>query len=778
MSRNTMPRAAAVSVLIGLGLCGGGAQAAGYKAEIVRTQYGIPHVTAADYGGAGYGQAYAFLEDNLCLIADKIVTVNGERSKYFGPDATNVVSFAETRNLDSDFFFKANLDRAALRKAFAATSPDYQALVRGYVAGYNRFLKDHPADKRPVACREAWVRPIAVDDMLLLNEERMIQASGGAWLKQAVAAAPPAASPVAQAGPGLPLEPETFGLGSNGWAFGRSVTANRSGVLLGNPHFPWETTNRFYELHLTVPGKLDVMGVTIAGAPGMSIGFNHDVAWTHTVSTDRHFTIFELALDPKDPTAYLVDGKATPMARRQVSVEVKGEAQPRSRTFYSSVYGPIVVMPQVGVTWSAKTAYALKDANRNNIRSGDAWLEIARARSVGEIRASIVKTLGIPWVNTIAADRNGDILYADVTATPNVPDAKLKACAPASGLGPLAATARIYVLDGSKSACDWDVAPGTAAPGLLPGETMPAQIRTDYVANSNDSYWLANGQAPMAAQPAIVGPTGVMQNLRTRLGLMEIAARLDGSDGLAGRTVDPAAVKEMLYANRNLAAELVLDDLARLCGGTTSVTLAGGKSVDVAQACAVLARWDRRMNLDSVGAHVFVEFWRNAEKIPDLWATGFDPADPIHTPRGLKTDPETGAKVMQALAQAVDLLATANIPLDAPWGQVQVAVRGDLRIPVHGGEGSDGVLNAQQSKLVPGVGFVPYHGSSYIQVVTFDAKGPVADGILTYDQSTDPASPHYADQTLLHARKQWVRLPFHRADIEADPAVTRETIRE
>ena len=161
MSRNTTPRAAAVSVLIGLGLCAGGAQAAGYKAEIVRTQYGIPHVTAADYGSAGYGQAYAFLEDNLCLIADKIVSVNGERSKYFGPDGTTVVSFAETKNLDSDFFFKANLDRAALRKAFAATSPDYQALVRGYVAGYNRFLKDHPADKRPVACRGGVAAPLA-----------------------------------------------------------------------------------------------------------------------------------------------------------------------------------------------------------------------------------------------------------------------------------------------------------------------------------------------------------------------------------------------------------------------------------------------------------------------------------------------------------------------------------------------------------------------------------------------------------------------------------------
>jgi acyl-homoserine-lactone acylase len=767
-----------VSAFALMALAASAAGAATYKAEIARTQYGVPHITAADYGGVGFGQAYAFAEDNLCLLADKVVTVNGERSKYFGPDEVNVVSFAEARNLETDFFFKANLDIDNLRRNFAATSADYQALVRGYAAGYNRFLKDVAPGQRPVACRDAaWVRPLSLDDMLRLNEERMIQASAGAWIRQINAAAPPAApKPVAANTVGLPLEPETLGLGSNAWAFGRAATANGSGLLLGNPHFPWETTNRFYEAHLTVPGKLDVMGVTIGGAPGMSIGFNHDVAWSHTVSTDRHFTVFELALDPKDPTAYLLDGKAVRMSRRTISVEVRGEAQPRTRTVYATAYGPIVVVPQLGVAWTAKTAYALKDANRNNIRSGDAWLGIARAKSVGEIKAGIEKTLGIPWVNTIAADRNGDVLYADITATPNVSAEKMKACAPPSGMGPLAATARIYVLDGARAACDWDVAAGTAAPGLMPGSAMPAALRTDYVANSNDSYWLVNGSVRLPEQPPIVGPTAIAQNLRTRSGLMEIAARLDGSDGLPGKTIGPAEVEAMLYRNKTLAADLVLDDVARLCAATPTVTLASGQTVELAAACAVLAKWDRRMDEASVGPQLFIEFWKVAERTSGLWATPFDPADPIHTPRSLKTDPQSAAKIAQALGQAVGVLQAAGIPLDRPWGETQFVARGGAHIPVHGGEGTDGVLNAQQSRLVPGQGYVPFHGSSYVQVVTFDAQGPVADAVLTYSQSTDPASAHYADQTLLHARKGWVRLPFHAADIAAEPGVTRKTV--
>ena len=49
----------------------------------------------------------------------------------------------------------------------------------------------------------------------------------------------------------------------------------------------------------------------------------------------------------------------------------------------------------------------------------------------------------------------------------------------------------------------------------------------------------------------------------------------------------------------------------------------------------------------------------------------------------------------------------------------------------------------------------------------FDEDGPVADAILSYSQSTNPASPHYADQTRLYSRKEWNRLPFTDEEIAA-----------
>lgn len=751
----------AAVVAIGMTGLASPAIGAGYKVEIVRTKFGVPHVTAADYGSLGYGQAYAFAQDNLCLLADKIVTVRGERSKHFGPDAANVVSFQDVKNLESDFFFRGHIDITALRASFAAASADYQALVTGYVAGFNRFLKDTPVEKLPAACGgKPWLGPISIDDMLRLNEERMIQASGGAWLRQTNAAAPPkAAAPGGLAEIGLPAETTEFGLGSNGWAFGAEATANKSGLLLGNPHFPWETTNRFYELHLTIPGKLDVMGVTIAGAPGLSIGFNKDVAWTHTVSSDQHFTLHELKLDPADPTAYLVDGEKRRMEKRSVTVDTS--TGPQSRAYYLTHYGSVVVMPQAGLNWTASAAYALKDANRSNIRSGDTWMGITRARSVGEIRQVITRTLGIPWVNTIAADRHGDALYADITATPNISAEKLKTCAPGPAAAALAATARIYILDGSRSACDWDLVAGTPTPGLTPGEAMPAMVTRDYVQNSNDSYWLSNAKAPFPAFSPIIGPVDNVQNLRTRAGLRGIA------EIRAAGAFDPAKIRTWLFDNRNHAAELFLDDALKSCPGTG--VAASGKTVDLTAACAVLARWDRKTDVESRGAHLFYEFWRAAEKAPGLYATPFDPKDPVNTPRGLKTDEATAAKLRGALATAIEVLEAQKMALDARWGDVHFAVRGDQKIPVHGGEGGQGVLNAQQSRFNAAAGgYVPYHGSSYIQVVTFDAKGPVADAVLSYSQSTDPASPHYGDQTWLYAKEGWHRLPFHKADIAAE----------
>ncbi|OYY91983.1 MAG: acyl-homoserine-lactone acylase [Sphingomonas sp. 28-66-16] len=752
--------------LIAGGLVGDAALAKGprFEARITRTSYGIPHILARDWAGAGYGVGYAYAQDNLCLLAEEFATVAGDRSRHFGPKQTATLGFDKVDNLSSDIFFRAMIDLPALRASLARRPAKERALLEGYVAGYNRHLRDIGAKGVPEACRgKAWVKPITTDDMLRVAEKQVLLASSLALAPYIVNAAPPGKPQASITSTRLPGDP-TIGWGSNGWAFGAEVTDNGRGLVVGNPHFPWEGPSRFWEMQITIPGEIDAMGVGLAGTPLVALGFNKDVAWTHTVTAAQHFTGFELKIDPADPTRYLVDGTSEKMRATEISVPMPGGAAPVTRTLYSTRFGPVITIPFIGMAWKADKAFAIRDANYDNDRSITAWIAIGKARSVAEVKAAVSSTLGIPWVNTIAADRAGNVLHADVTAAPNVSIEKAKACAT-----PLSASVagRFVLLDGSRSSCDWDDSPGTAGHRLMPAADQAIWERRDYVANSNDSYWLSNAGAPYRQLSPVLGPWGTARTLRTRSGLVEIARRFDGSDGLGGTKVDQAKASEMILANKSLAAELALPAIRKLCAGEEKV----------AAACAALGTWDGRFNLDSRGAVVFSAFWPAASRVPGIWQTAFDPADPVHTPRDFTTAGEAGAKLLGVLADTQAKLIKDGFALDARWGDTQFAIRGDEHIPIHGADGQLGVLNVQMSKPEAG-GLVPYHGSSYIQVVTFDDKGPVADAVLSYSQSTDPASPHFADQTRLYSAKKWVRLPFTPAEIRASADGPAVTIRE
>ena len=170
-----------------------------YSAELVRTSNGIAHVRANDFLSLGYGLAYAYAQDNVCMFADSLLTARGERSLFFGPDApaTRRVAgeygaasdFMDLKNEDSDFFFKGYLDIDQLKAGYAAASQEARDMLAGYAAGYNRYLKDN-AGKYPAACNKAaWVRPITVEDMYLVVAEKALHASGEVFAKEIVAGA-------------------------------------------------------------------------------------------------------------------------------------------------------------------------------------------------------------------------------------------------------------------------------------------------------------------------------------------------------------------------------------------------------------------------------------------------------------------------------------------------------------------------------------------------------------------------------------------------------------
>ncbi|MEZ2298340.1 penicillin acylase family protein [Variovorax sp. RCC_210] len=781
------PLALAAAAL--LTACASAPPPTGRSVTIERTAFGIAHITAPDYEGLAYGSAYAHAQDNVCQTAEHLLTLRGERSQFLGAQNMGELGLGRVPNAQIDLFIRYHMDDAALARAGATTSPDVQAALRGYVAGYNRYLQDAGPNGLPAACRgKPWVRPMTMADLSRATEQSMIQGGLGALAGAVLAAVPPSPNAAAAAGAktsAAPVDlkdavaeigrhsfnanPEGGELGSNGWAFGRNATPDGRGLLLGNPHFPWTGTNRFWEMHLTIPGQVDVMGATGGLSPVVSIGFNKDVAWTHTVSTGKRFTLYELKLDPSDPTVYWVDGQPKKMVARTVvlpAAATGGNGPAVQHTFYATDWGPVISLPRAGLGWTAQKAYAIRDANTLNVRSAESWMKMARARNVAELREAMGNQ-GMPWINTIAADRDGNAMYADLSVVPDVSADMLRTCAPSPAAAALLNAAGLPVLDGSRSACTWNRDATAAAPGIIAPARMPVLVTPDYVQNSNDSFWLANPRvAPMAGVSPLVGPIGVAQRLRTRSAIMEIEGRLAGSDGLPGNRMGAAELRSVIFRDKNLAGMLVMDDLKAACANAGSTL-----TVEQAHGCRVLAAWDRTSNADSKGAPLFREFWRKAKDIPKVWRQPFDPAQPVTTPAGLDmATPATRDAVFKAVGDAVTTLRTAGYAADVPLGVPQSRLVRGQQIALHGGDEFEGVLNKLESQgqsLIDPKGYNVNYGSSYMQVVTFDERGPVAQGLLTYGQSSDLASPRAYDQLPLFAAKQWHPLPFHPADVQA-----------
>ena len=775
-----MPRLLPASLLAALLLPSVAAAAGGgYRAEIRRTTGGVPHVKARDYGSLGFGTGYAYAQDQLCEMAGIVTTVGAERSRHFGTEAE---APSGGTNLQSDFFWQRikdarTVERLARRRAPHGPSRDVRANVRGFAAGYNAYLRRTGRAKLPdPTCRgKAWVRPITALDVYRRFYQLALRASSSNFLREIVNAAPPRASAAATAA--LPSEAQLRArlagdpvlgteqpLGSNAYGIGSAGTRGGRSALLGNPHFPWQGPERWYQLHLTIPGEVDAIGAGLQGAPVVNIGFNRHVAFSHTVSTARRFTPYELKLKAGEPTTYLVDGREQPMRRRTVAVRTPGGV--RRHTFYETRWGPVLDFPAATLTWTAETAYALADVNADNFRLTNQWVQYDRARSVAGLRRASARVQGNPWVNVVAADRTGRAYYADDSVVPNVDAALQRRCSTSPKADLLLSAGGVVLLDGSRGACAWGNDRDAVAKGILGPRALPRVTRRDYVSNSNDSYWLPNADVRLAGFPRIIGAERSQRLLRTRLGMVQAEQRLAGTDGLGPRGFTIRGLQQVFGANRNLSAELARDTVVDAC------RTRGGPELE--DACDVLARWDGRGQTDSRGAVLWREAWTRLSGAGIPWRTPFDPADPVNTPRDLDGASE---KVLEALRGAAGDLSGKGIALDVALGELQAEPRGSERIPIPGCSEGEGCFNTIGTRRDEQGRYDPFTGASFVMTAGFDRKGrPHGESILTYSQSENPRSPYYADQTRLFSRKQWLPMRFTEREIRRDPAYSRRVV--
>lgn len=752
-----------------------------FDATVRRGPYGVAHIKADDYGSLGYGEGYAAAEDHVCNIAYALLKARGETAAHFGAgaDNTNLASDATVRALDLN---------TQARTALDSQSVEIQRWIAGYTAGYNRYIAENPGSRNDSWCSGApWVRAVTPDDFmarmvhLALTLPRMSAAVSAAQPPEQtiISASTPAHSlqQLAQALDNAAL----VGMGSNGWALGKEMTENGRGILLANPHYPWYGGNRFWEKHLTIPGVMDVYGVVTLGAPGVAIGFNHDLGWTHTVSASQRLTLYRLALDPNNPLRYRYGEDWRNIEARTLQIPVadgQGDTRLQSKTVYFSHYGPMLELPNMG--WDDKFAYTARDANTGNYWLLAQWMAMGQASNLDAFVDAHRQFNAMPWVNTIAASRDGRALYLDNSTVGNLSAEAQNKWRASLDQDPLAAGLRktrgMVLLDGSDPANEWIDTGTTRIPATVPFEERPAIERSDYVFNANNSYWLSSPRQPLTGASVLYGATDTPRSLRTRMNVNMLENKYSDA-GSSGR-FSMRDVQSALFANRGLAAELLLPGLDAACHSAPA---------ELAKACEVLRAYDGSLELDSAGAVLFREWltrYEYAETLGDgeLFRESFDPIRPIDTPYGLGDR----RRAMEELAAAVSVLEAAGLPLEATLRDTQFAWRGGKAIPIHGGISREGVANLQMvgdpsaspiagvtpakiadSRFLTDAGYPVVHGSSFILTLAFDDKGPVAEALLSYSQSGNPRSPHFTDQTELYRDKQWRPVAFHQADVAA-----------
>lgn len=734
-----------------------------FQATIRRTTSGVPHIKADDLSSAGFGAGYSQAQDNICLLAEAFVKARSERAKYFGPGTGDM-------NVINDFSYKAQGILSGAQEDYDALSQESRALIDGYTAGYNKYVAETPASDFPEECRnQPWVKEIEPTDLLAHYRIVGQYASGALFATGAVfVAVPPGASPtptpvIAKSDAEPAFDPSgvadnakrfassrtsynEMGLASNAWGIGKEMTEQGKGALLANPHFPYTGHRRLYQMQMTVPGYLNVNGAGLLGTAIPLINFNENLAWSHTVTTSRRFTLYELTLKTGDNMTYLKDGEEKPITTKRFEIEVaNGTSTPTvlERTFYFSEYGPMLSaqavtsggLPKWGDTNSQGTtvAYTYRDANADTSGLLDTWLQMSRASNLDEFQDVFRNCGSTLWTNSTYADDQGNAFYIDSSSVPNLSaaalstvDFKRRFSASYNALF----DAGLTLLDGSTSRDDWVEG---ECNGLVPYEDKPKLLRTDWVQNSNSSYWSTNPDAFLTGYSPLFGPEESPINPRTRLGIKMLQNPLD--HGLDSNTPAPAGqdgkfgAKDLIgviWNNRAWFSEQLLSDLLDRCTdigtGTVNIppellptnpTVTSSGTRVVNDGCAALAGWNGTYDLDSTGAHTFRAFIDvYMRSFPNDLQTKFDPRDPVYTPADPSTDLAGTADdpMLQSLAAGLTVLDEAGIDPAAQLGDVQyfqptggVPPGGDpsgvvtqsSEIPWHGGDGNvDGAFNA------------------------------------------------------------------------------------
>ena len=343
--------------------------------EIVRDEFGIPHIYAKTDAEVAYGLAWVNAEDDFKTIQEAYLAGNAMLSNHIG-----------LKGAPADFISQFIGSSRLIDEKIDDISKDYMKVVEGYAQGLNAYAKSNP-DK--VLYKKLF--PITPKKMLMYSQLQLFISNEGAYW----------------AGRILNNDTQDEYLdqnltGSNVIAMNSSKTISGETFLAINTHQPLEGPTSWYEVHLNSDEGTNIIGTMYPGTPNVLIGVNEHLGWSHTVNYPDKTDVFKLKM--KNKRKYIVDDLEYDLEKYKAKITVKilGIPIKINRKYYKSIYGP---------TLKNKSGYySIRTPTLFNVRALEQWWNMGKAKNFSEFYDAY-KMKQIPGFNVGYADRYDTIFY-------------------------------------------------------------------------------------------------------------------------------------------------------------------------------------------------------------------------------------------------------------------------------------------------------------------------------------------------------------------------------
>ncbi|EDL48749.1 acylase [Erythrobacter sp. SD-21] len=691
------------------------AQQATYTAEIIRDEFGVPHIYGERDRDVAYGVAIAHSEDDFSTLQDVIAMARGRYGAIAGEDGAAI-----------DYVFHLLDARGTAEQHYPELPEDTRALFEAYATGLNDFAADNPDEVKlgnlfpvtgtDVAAGFALRQPFffGLNGVIepLVKGEDLRREYGPDIPGFPREGTPPDEQPVHESDVAYsPFGRDGAMSGSNAFA----VAPEKSGgptILVSNSHQPWRGGVAWYELVVESEEGWHYAGANFPGSPFPFLGHNETLGWTNTVNTPDMVDVYELEMD-ESGRRYRFGGEWRDLEVESVTLPVRfgPVTLPVWRDVYRSVHGPVIR--------NERGTFAFRYGGIDNLGQLDAYYRLNKVETLEEWQA-ILARMDIPSTNFIYGDREGNIAYVYNAALPDRPQ------------GPNWRG----VLDGSDPALLWD---GPVEYEELPRYVNPA---SGWLYNANNTPFTAAGAESDLVASQFAPELGVelKQTNRSRMAwkLLSEADRLD-SDTLRRIKYDTS------YAREGYIADL-WDALAALDLSDRP---------DLAPARNLLLAWD--FKADNIG---------RGDSLALLMIREF---------MSCRYQNKPCPEVLGELEKAVDHLETYFGRIDPPMGELLRLRQGSVDLPLDGG--SDTLRASTLWDVEEDGRLAVRHGDSFIQWVEWlPGERVTSRSIQPYGAATTrPNSPHFADQATLFVQHRMKPVHFWREDVLAN-AVTRKTV--